>query len=762
MPDIRLIAHQLFLGPHRAEQAAVSIRTRLLLLLLSVLLPAVVAALWLLSETYSDERRAHERLLSDSSRALALVVDRELAQRAFMARALSLSRWLDGAPELSPEALASFELEARRTMLGLDGWIELRSPERVLLDTRAPTGRQAPSTPQLRSAPLSERPLVLPLVLPPAAPAHAGLVQPVQRDNKTVLNLTLTLLPSELQRIVDQQRLPADWVGAVLDKQGTVVARHPGGVRYAGRQATPDVRARLATATEGLLASTTLDGVQVMSYFATSSQGWTYITGMPREQFDGLLPNAVVRVVIGVLGLLGLAVLGAQWVARGIAQPVGQLKDAAARLQAGQSVLPGRTGVAEFDAVLQALATASDALRHVQSDLQHEVADAVERTRRAEQQLSHNQRVEALGRLTGGLAHDYNNLLGVISNSAHLIQRHATSPELQLPVQATLRAVEAGSRLTQHLLRFAGRQPLQARAVDLASYLPELQELIKTVLGKRIEVTVQVANRTRAVTVDPSELELSIINLALNARDAMPTGGHWWLRAANAEAVDSAGLPAGDYVVLAISDDGPGMEESLAERVFEPFFSTKSVGQGSGLGLSQVHGFCVQAGGLARLASTPGLGTTVSLVLPAAALNPPDTLAPQPAPAQPGVHGKRLLLVEDNLALGDVTAALLESYGALVERAASPEQALQRLGSGVQQVQPIEVVLSDVVMPGPMDGFALARSLRQKLPHLPVVLISGYSGATVDPHEFVLLRKPCAPADLLAALGRALISAKAG
>jgi signal transduction histidine kinase len=210
-------------------------------------------------------------------------------------------------------------------------------------------------------------------------------------------------------------------------------------------------------------------------------------------------------------------------------------------------------------------------------------------------------RVEALGRLAGGVVHDFNNLLGVVSNSAHLIQRQASGPELQAPVAATLRAVEAGSRLTQHLMRFAGRQPSPPPAVDLASTLAEANEFLQAIAGRRIELSVAVAPATRHVMVDESGLELALTTLTLNARDAMPSGGRLRLHACNAVADDTSGLPDGDYVLITVGDEGRGDGDASPAT----------------LNLRQVLSFCVRSGGTSRRASTPGLGTTVSMLLPA-------------------------------------------------------------------------------------------------------------------------------------------------
>jgi CheY-like chemotaxis protein len=354
------------------------------------------------------------------------------------------------------------------------------------------------------------------------------------------------------------------------------------------------------------------------------------------------------------------------------------------------------------------------------------------------------------------VAHDFNNLLGVISNSAHLIQRHPAAAELQAPLATTLRAVAVGSQLTQHLLRFSGRRPVRPQKLTLTDFLPEVQKLLSSVLGRHIKIIVHVAPDAEPVRVDGGELELALINLALNARDAMPSGGELRLRARNAEARDTEGLAEVEqrrYVLITVSDDGVGIAPELAKRVFEPFFTTKEVGKGTGLGLSQVHGFCVQAGGAARLDSTPGLGTTVSLLLPAdEGRADPRAAESRNETAAPLIAGAHVLLIEDNDELGRVTAALLQSYGAIVHWAVDAAQALRQL----DEQPPVDIVLSDVVMPGGMDGLTLARQLRRERPGLPVVLISGYSQAAVDATDLVVLRKPCAAEDLLRALRDAL------
>ncbi|KQY88866.1 hypothetical protein ASD35_15170 [Pelomonas sp. Root1444] len=738
----------------------VTIRSRLILLMLAVLLPGMLGVGWLIGSTYEAEREAHERYLRDTARALSMLVDGELARRATIAHVLSQSPELDGPVPPDAERRLSFERQARRAMQGLGGWVELRAPGRVLISTRRPEGAsgEAPG-PAALSPVATMQPLTTLAGARGAAPEmYAAWVTPVLRDGQLIYNLVVTVRPAELQRIVQAQGNPG-WIGTVMDNTGRIVARQPGGDAFVGRMVRDDLLARMRGSSEGAFESVSLDGMPAAGYFSTSPLGWSYVSAMPREQFDGHLPREVLRIGIGTLVLLSLAVAGALWVSRRIERPIRALRTAAEDLQAGRPVQARPSGMVECDDVASALATAGRSMAQARTELEHSVAQAVERTRIVEQRGAQSQRVAALGRLTGGVAHEFNNLLGIISNSMHLMQRHPAAAELQGPLGATQRAVDKGSQLTQHLLRFSGKRPVRIQTLSFARYLPEVQDLMRSVLGRRIEIKVQVAPDVRPVRLDASELDLALVNLALNAHDAMPNGGELTLRAANATEEDKEGLPnlaPGDYVVLTVGDDGVGLDSTIVEHAFEPFFTTKSVGQGSGLGLSQVHGFATQAGGAARLASTRGVGTTVSLLLPVAREDEDRVAAPFADAAPQSIAGATVLLVEDDESLGDVTAALLMAHGAKVLRAGHVEAAQRLLVGGA----PPDVVLSDIVMPGGQDGVALARWLREQRPALPVVLITGFSNTAMAEGEFTVLRKPCPPTELLAALQAAVARAR--
>ncbi len=372
----------------------------------------------------------------------------------------------------------------------------------------------------------------------------------------------------------------------------------------------------------------------------------------------------------------------------------------------------------------------------------------VDRRNKAEDALRQAQKLEAIGRLTGGVAHDFNNLLMVVNSNAHLLARLVPASATSAPLAAIRRAVTSGERLTRQLLSFARRQALRPEVIDLRARMPMLRELIEPAVGARVRIQEAVAADVAPVVVDVSELELAVLNLAINARDAMPHGGTLTVFARNASAAE---LPDGTvpHVVLGVSDTGTGIPLELQERVFEPFFTTKASGRGTGLGLSQVYGLCAQAGGVARLDSTPGRGTTVLMLFPASA--EPVTAEPGLAPSSRLPSGLRVLLVEDDPDVAAATVPLLQGLGCAVCHLPDGDSALERLAVDAAA---FDVVLSDVVMPGRVGGIGLAMAVAERHAGLPVLLMTGYT-AELDRARAQGLRvvaKPCAPDTLVAAI----------
>ncbi len=375
----------------------------------------------------------------------------------------------------------------------------------------------------------------------------------------------------------------------------------------------------------------------------------------------------------------------------------------------------------------------------------------VKEREQAEAALRQAQRMEAIGQLTGGIAHDFNNLLTVVSGNASLLRDKAPDDAVARRAAAIIRAAEQGERLTRQLLAFSRRQMLRPESVDLCQRTREIAEMLSRSLRENIEVAVEIPEDLWPVTVDPAEFELALLNLGVNARDAMPNAGRFRVAARNRSIrpgdAASEGL-VGDFVAMTLSDTGTGMTTDVLARAFEPFYTTKEVGRGSGLGLSQVYGFAKQSGGAALIDSEPGRGTSVTLLLPRATgiANVSRSAVPDPASAAaPG----RILLVEDDAEVAEVTVELLRNIGLEAIRAHDAKAALAALDGDPT----IELAMSDIVLSGGMSGLDLARMLRERRPELPVLLATGYSqyASQVVEEGFTLVEKPYRR-DVLAAL----------
>ncbi len=380
---------------------------------------------------------------------------------------------------------------------------------------------------------------------------------------------------------------------------------------------------------------------------------------------------------------------------------------------------------------------------------------------RVEAALRQSQKLETLGRLTGGVAHDFNNLLTIVGNNVHLLRRvdprNADSPQLA----AIERAVRTGAQLTRQLLAFSRRQVVRVETIRLQERLPALLVLVRPLLPPGVDVEVDVDPDTAGIDVDGAEFELAVLNLVGNARDAMPDGGLVRLSARNATAAESEGFP-GPHVVVAVEDGGLGIAQELLPRVFEPFFSTKPHGEGTGLGLAQVMALCRSAGGTARIRSEPGRGTTVTMVFAATACAPPDP-GRAAAAEPPRTLGLRVLLAEDNPDVAVATQELLETMGCTVRRVADADAAVDALATpSAGPAEPtFDVVLSDIAMPGSRDGIALGGWIRAHRPGIGVVLMTGYAERLGKASEqgLVVLPKPCPPAALAQALWEARATA---
>jgi PAS domain S-box-containing protein len=394
---------------------------------------------------------------------------------------------------------------------------------------------------------------------------------------------------------------------------------------------------------------------------------------------------------------------------------------------------------------------AQNALLELNESLERRVAEAVAEREAALARLHEAQKLETLGQLTGGVAHDFNNLLTPVMSGLHLLGRWHGDERSQRMVSAALQSAERARTLVQRLLSFARRQALAPQSVDPATLVAGMRELITRSLGPAIRVNIEVPASVPPALVDPNQLELALLNLAINARDAMEgQGGGTLTIVAQADTIGEAttcaiGLAPGRYVRFQVTDTGCGMDEPTLVRAVEPFFTTKEVGKGTGLGLSMVHGLAMQSGGAFRLASAVGAGTTATLWLPVALEAPVAAAAAQPvAPSAP--RRATLLLVDDETLVRASTAGLLQELGYDVAEARSAAEALDLVRTGLMP----ELVVTDHMMPG-MTGAQLAAELREKVPGLPVLMITGYASlGAKEALDLEVLAKPFAFADLAA------------
>ncbi|WP_460826483.1 hybrid sensor histidine kinase/response regulator, partial [Massilia terrae] len=441
-------------------------------------------------------------------------------------------------------------------------------------------------------------------------------------------------------------------------------------------------------------------------------------------------------------GLL-VALLMSAWLQSAVTRPILALTDAVRQVifrrdfsarvekttndEVGTLVDAFNSMLAEVGQRAEALERSQDALSQLNTTLEERIAQRTAELGRAHEQLHQSQKLEAVGQLTGGVAHDFNNVLQVIMSNLQMLQMSlAGNPAAQRRLEAAAFAADRGAKLSSQLLAFARRQPLQPQAVNLSSVLRRMDELLRRSLGEAVQIETVVSGGLWTTLADPHQLENVILNLAINARDAMKGSGRLTLELGNALLDDQyvaneREVPAGQYVMLAISDNGCGMPPSVRERAFEPFFTTKREGEGTGLGLSMAYGFVKQSQGHIRIYSEVGSGTTIKIYLPRC--HEPEAELTEPAAGRAVGGDETILVVEDDPAVQATTVDILSGLGYRVLKANDGQGALTILQSGVAA----DLLFTDVVMPGPVRSPELARKAKQLLPKIEVLYTSGYT-----------------------------------
>jgi signal transduction histidine kinase len=400
-------------------------------------------------------------------------------------------------------------------------------------------------------------------------------------------------------------------------------------------------------------------------------------------------------------------------------------------------------------------------LQRFNEELEQRIEERTRERETALAQLFEAQKMDTIGRLTGGVAHDFNNLLMAVLGSLALLEKRlgAEDQHCRRLLHNAVQGAQRGAALTQRLLAFSRRQELKPESVDVGQLVSGMEELLKRALGLGIELTLDFPSGLPPLLADANQLELALLNLALNARDAMPAGGRLMIAAA-AEAKARNGpdsrLAPGDYVRISIVDTGVGMDDVTLTKATEPFFTTKGPGKGTGLGLSMVQGLAAQSGGLLDIHSVQDAGTTIDLWLPQATTSAmPVTRPAQPPHLLPHTEPCRVLVVDDDHLVMVGTAAMIDDLGHTSIEALSAAEALAKLDSGLE----VDVVITDHAMPS-MTGLQLAESIRDRFPGLPIILVTGYAELPADPAKLGLLKltKPCTQQEIAAAIHLALRS----
>ncbi|KGT73269.1 histidine kinase [Bradyrhizobium japonicum] len=565
---------------------------------------------------------------------------------------------------------------------------------------------------------------------------------PFYDDNSRMGGIVIAALSLDwLADYIAKKGVPQGGALAITDRSGIVLARYPDNDRFVGMRSPAGRDPVRDDGTAEDMAG--IDGAERIVGFSAVGNDLLVSFGLGKVQsftkIEHRTQRDVLFIVMGVLIVLGLTAWGAQ---RFIQRPFAKLVEAANRWRLGEfSQRVDIRGNSEIARVAGAFNAMADALKH----REHELSEARE-------QFYQSQKIESVGQLTGGVAHDFNNLLTVVSANLELIEAGDDIGRARRFAAAARRAVDRGAKLTAQLLAFSRRQVLNPKPVDANQLVSEFQGLLHNAVGEVCRIKVRANDGLWLCHVDPALLQTALLNLALNARDAMPRGGALEIEMTNivVEEEAVAGCLPGSYVRLSVRDTGVGMSPEVRDRAFEPFFTTKEVGKGTGLGLSMVYGFVHQSGGHITIESALGKGTTVALYLPKATQTPDietEDVQSQEFPA----GSERILVVEDNDDLLDLMSTMLSQSGYQVRSARNGTEAVRML-----QTEEFDLLLSDIAMPNGVNGIEVAREARRLNKGIRVLLASGYAGDVLERHqavgEFPLIHKPFRMSELAARL----------
>lgn len=742
---------------------------QLRLLALATALPLLLLAMIIFLQMVNQERQSIRQGLLTNARTLAGLVDSEIGTHAAIASTLANS------PELQAGNFQEFWQEANKALEFVPGsWLKVTSPDgTTLMATLVPVGTALPilAAQELVARAFATGKIQVSDVLLAATSQRLSILVmvPVYRDGKPIFCITIGVPPDRFLKLLETQ-YSQDYVVAIADRQGKFVARIPEHTERLGTQIAPGWRKAIAEAREGWSQNVSVEGNWILTGYAPTSHGWTVGVAQLEAELDQPVRQLLWSIAI-VASVLLLSSLGlAWWLSSRAGRNMAALAEAARAIGQGTQALPQQPSFLEAHIIAESLATASKELHQRGEDLERinnqletqvseRTSDLVAEMRRREEiegTLRQSQKMDAIGQLTGGIAHDFNNMLTIVIGNIDTLQRRLRNadPEISAPLlkpaEAAMKGARNAAKLTHRLLAFARQQPLAAKPVDVRTLVSDMADMMTRMAGETVKIeTVSGAGLWPALA-DENQLENALLNLVVNARDAMPNGGQITVETSNAYLDESyvaqvGDIKAGQYVMLSVSDTGTGIPPDKIHKVFEPFFTSKPPGQGTGLGLAMIHGFVKQSGGHIRIYSEVNEGTTVKIYLPRmpAADTPPVERSERKQPVARALAGETILLVEDDDGVRDYAVEVLRDAGYQVIALADGKSALAALS----ETERVDILFTDVVLGGDLNGRQLAEEFSKKFPGVPVLFTTGYTRNAIVHHGRLdagvnLLNKP--------------------
>ncbi len=764
------------LGYLRSALGKRSLAFQITLLVAVTAFPLLFLSFLTYDRLVSNERENFRKSVLLRAKTIAALAENEVDTHTAILATLATTR------NLQEENLVAFSEQARQALELVPGaWIAVSAPSgELLLTTLTPGDTPLPhhvAPAVIKRAFGTRRPQVGDLVFGPVSQQWTAFVEvPVFKNNEPLYSLSISLLPARFRPLIDANAAPGEVLGLV-DRNRKFVGRTPDHETRVGTLASEGWRAAMTQRPEGWVETKTLEGVFSFMGYAPTSHGWTVGIAVSDEAIKRPLNAIFWSSALIAGGLTALSLVFAALLARNLSRGAATLARAAQDLGEGKIVAPQLAPFAEAAVIGSSLAYASTELarsaerinkhqNELEAQVEERTADLrAESARRAESDrlLRQVQKMDSIGQLTGGIAHDFNNMLTVVIGSLDMLQRRASLIENTESLNRLIDAARQGARnaakLTHRLLAFSRQQALEPVVVNLNALVASLSDLLARTMGETVRVETVSGAGLWPVFADANQIENALVNLSINARDAMPSGGRLTIETGNAyldEAYASqfGDVSAGQYAMISVSDTGNGIPKDQLEKIFEPFFTTKEPGKGTGLGLAMVHGFVKQSGGHIRIYSEVNSGTSVKIYLPRYI---ESAVAPAAARAElqiavelpRAIAGETILMVEDDAGVRSYAIDALEDLGYRVLVASNGPEALDILSKADR----IDLLFSDVVLPDGMNGREVATAAVAERPDLLVLFTTGYTRNAIVHHGRLdagvnLLQKPYTQRDL--------------